>query len=104
MILKNLLKLSKTFLKKKKIYSGLNSKVYLISEKKILKKFIRKRKEKYSKEIKCLKILSKENFVPKLLGFNDENFEITMTYCGENVNSINLPRNWKMQTKKFKKY
>jgi len=103
MILKNLQKLLKTFLKKKKIYSGLNSKVYLISKKKILKKFIRKRKEKYSKEIKCLKILSKENFVPKLLEYNDKNFEITMTYCGENINSINLPKNWKRQIKKIQK-
>ena len=26
-----------------------------------------------------------------------------MTYCGENINSINLPKNWKRQVKKIQK-
>ena len=51
----------------------------------------------FNKEIKHLNQLSKYDHFPYLFDYDMEQKQIFMSYCGENINNKNIPKNWKEQ-------
>ena len=78
---------------------GATSDMYISKDKKYIKKVVNKYKEYdvVKREIYILKLLNKHNYkwVPKIISFN--NNEIVSTYCGEEVNSDNIPHDYLTQ-------
>ena len=78
---------------------GVTSDMYISKDKKYIKKVVAKFKEYdvVKREIYILKLLNKHNYkwAPKIISFN--NNEIVSTYCGEEVNSDNIPHDYLTQ-------
>lgn len=52
----------------------------------------------FKKELTYLKMLNGNNKFARLIGYNEEEKTLTMTYCGESLfNNFILPENWKIQ-------
>ena len=58
------------------------------------KKFKKEKVYSYIKTIYILKKLSKYDFVPKIINYNDKDLEIYMSFCGKICTVNNLPDNW----------
>lgn len=51
----------------------------------------------FANETKMMRIVSGLPHFPRLLHSNPDKYEIYMTYCGEKINRINAPTNWRNQ-------
>lgn len=51
----------------------------------------------FQNEIMALQKLQPYDHFPKLLGYNNNQMSIYMTFCGEQINSNNIPDDWEKQ-------
>ena len=51
----------------------------------------------FLREITWLKKMTDFERVPNLIDYNEDDYTIDMSYCGEMINKINCPQDWKDQ-------
>lgn len=96
----NFLKLNNK--EKFKIESLIDFKISNTIIKKVIKEYdscdkIGDKFDHFFREIKSLKLIEKYNIFPKIISFDENNYTIYLTYCGELINENNIPSNWKYQ-------